>query len=155
MVFTPAYSRINLLIVTYSKNEIIANSALPNYRMATKDKLYEAFGELLYSVAIADGSVQHEEKKALQEILKMHPWAQDILWSFNYEENRTHQVKDTYLKAIDTFKEHGPFEEYEKFIEVLEIVAAAFGGITEEERNLIGNFRNDLLTTFRNNPDIY
>ena len=30
--------------------------------MAELDKIYEAFGELIYSVAKADGKIQNEEK---------------------------------------------------------------------------------------------
>ena len=49
-----------------------------------QEKLYEAFGELLYVVAMADGLIQEEELSALDEVLKGHPWAADIQWSFNY-----------------------------------------------------------------------
>lgn len=122
--------------------------------MANNDKLYEAFGELLYAVAKVDGSVQNEERKVLDEILNRHPWGKDIIWSFNYEEKKTNSVKDAYLKAMDIFVNHGPFEEYENFHSVLNEVALAFGGITEEERALINNFKNTLLNSFKNNPDI-
>lgn len=120
--------------------------------MAELDKLYEAFGELVYAVAKADGSVQNEEKKALQDLLKNDNWASDIIWSFNYEEKKAHSVKEAYAKAIDIFKFHGPFSEYERFIKVIEKVAEAFQGITAEEKALINNFRKDLMDTFKDDP---
>ncbi|HEY8400244.1 MAG TPA: TerB family tellurite resistance protein [Cytophagaceae bacterium] len=122
--------------------------------MINKDKVYEAFGELLYAVAKVDGAIQDEERKVLDEILSRHPWGKDILWSFNYEEKKTNSVKDAYLKAMDIFIHHGPFEEYENFHLVLNEVALAFGGITEEEEVLIHNFRQSLLDAFKDNPNI-
>jgi uncharacterized tellurite resistance protein B-like protein len=122
--------------------------------MATKEKLYEAFGELLYAVSKADGTVQPEEKKTVEGILKSHPFGSDILWSFNYEANKTHSFKEAYSKAMDIFKEHGPFEEYGKFAEILTEVAKAFEGISSEESVLIQNFKNDLTKTFLNDENI-
>lgn len=120
--------------------------------MAELDKLYEAFGELVYAVAKADGNIQNEERKALEEVLKDDHWATDIIWSFNYEDKKAHSVKEAYAKAIDIFKFHGPFSEYERFIEVIEKVAAAFQGITEEEKRIINSFRKDLLDSIKKDP---
>lgn len=122
--------------------------------MADLDKLYEAFGELLYAVAKADGSVQNEEKDALMKLLKDDARESDILWSFNYEEKKAKTVKEAYSKAIDIFKYHGPFSEYARFADVLEKVAAAFQGISREEKEIIASFRNDLVSAFKKNPDI-
>ena len=117
--------------------------------MVTKEKLYEAFGELIYAVAKADGLVQGEEVEALQQVLKSHSWAADIIWSFNYERGKDHPVEQTYRKAIDIFGEYGPAEEYAQFTSILEAVAAASQGITEEERKLIGQFHEDLTHKFK------
>ena len=56
--------------------------------MADLDKLLEAFGELLYVVAMADGMIQEEEVAALEKVLADHPWASDIKWSFDYERKK-------------------------------------------------------------------
>jgi uncharacterized tellurite resistance protein B-like protein len=122
--------------------------------MAEIDKLYEAFGELVYAVAKADGAIQNEERIALEDVLKDNKWASDIIWSFNYEDKKSKTVKEAYSKAIDIFKHHGPFSEYEKFADVLELVAFAFQGISKEEKEIISNFRNELTTVFKNDPNI-
>lgn len=46
------------------------------------EKLYEAFGELLYVIAMADGLIQENEITALEQVLAENPWAADIKWSF-------------------------------------------------------------------------
>jgi tellurite resistance protein len=122
--------------------------------MVSREKLYEAFGELIYAVAKADGKVQDEEIKVLKEVLKSHPWASYIEWSFNYEKSRDHSVEYTYKKAIDIFKQHGPDGEYPKFIEVFKMVADAFGGITDDEQKVIDNFQQDLVSQFKQDLEI-
>ena len=118
--------------------------------MVSKDKLYEAFGELLYAVAIADGEVQAEELQVLHETLRSHPWAASIEWSFNYEQQKAHTVEHAYRKAIDIFKENGPDAEYPFFAEVLNLVAQAHRGTAEaSEQEIINNFTKDLTEQFR------
>ena len=38
--------------------------------MVSKTRLYDAFGELIYTVAIADGIIQEDEVKIIEERLK-------------------------------------------------------------------------------------
>lgn len=118
------------------------------------EKVYEAFGELLYAVSLSDGELQAEEEAKLKEILSGHEWEEDILWSFNYEKGRQRSVRDAYARAMDVFAEYGPYKEYEKFFEVLEKVAEASSGIDEEERALIDSFKSELLERFQNDKRI-
>jgi tellurite resistance protein len=122
--------------------------------MVSKEKLYEAFGELLYAVAIADGEVQPEEVTALQNTLKTHAWAADIQWSFNYEQQKAHSVKHAYDKALDIFKEHGPDKEYAFFVEVLKLVANSHKGKAEaSEQKIIDEFVTELTAQFTKDID--
>ncbi|MCC5945456.1 MAG: TerB family tellurite resistance protein [Bernardetiaceae bacterium] len=108
-----------------------------------KERLYDAFGTLIYAVAKADGLVQESETNALNNILVQHPWASQIKWSFDYELKRETDVKTAYLKAIDVCAELGPSDEYDFFIEVLAEVARASDGIDENEAEIIQNFKKD------------
>lgn len=122
--------------------------------MVTKEKLYEAFGELIYAVAKADGVVQGEEVSALEEILKNHSWAQDIVWSFKYEAQKNHSVDHVYKKALDIFKEHGPAREYEHLINILQAVADASQGTSDPEKGVINQFQYDLIERFKQDVKI-
>ena len=48
-----------------------------------KEKLYEAFGELIYVVAMADGEIQDTEIVALKKLVSEHLLGADIKWSFD------------------------------------------------------------------------
>jgi uncharacterized tellurite resistance protein B-like protein len=113
-----------------------------------KERLYDAFGELIYTLAMADGLIQAEEIKALDRILEGHPWASQIKWSFNYEVNKNLDLKDVYKKALGTFTQHGQDKEYAYLIEVLQEVAKASDGIDEDEQKMIENFQQDLRENF-------
>ena len=116
--------------------------------MINKEKLYEAFGELIYAVAKADGLIQDEEISKLTEILQKHEWAKDVQWSFDYEKGKENSLENVYHKALDTCHQYGPSPEYTSLIEILEEVANASNGIDSHERTIIDNFMNDLKERF-------
>lgn len=116
--------------------------------MIKKTKLYDAFGELLYAIAIADGEVQEEEIIEMEKLLKEHPWAKEIKWSFNYEHKKMHSLEETYAKAIDICKENGPDPEYKYLLDVMVKIADAFDGIVPQEKKIIDNFTRDLKSRF-------
>lgn len=99
-----------------------------------REKLYEAFGELLYMVAIADGVIQPGEMAKLREILSDHPWAEEIQWSFEYEMRKKHDLDALYRKVARTLEAHGPDREYAFFLKAMrQISEASEGGDREEE----------------------
>jgi len=122
--------------------------------MVSKEKLYEAFGELIYAVAKADGIVQDEEVEALHKILSYHSRAAEISWSFNYEHSKNNSVESAYSKAIDIFKENGPDPEYDFFIEAMEIISDSNNGVDINERKIMEKFKSDLLNQFKNDISI-
>ncbi|MFN7118473.1 MAG: TerB family tellurite resistance protein [Saprospiraceae bacterium] len=112
------------------------------------ERLHDAMGELIYAVAKADGLIQESEMQKLEEILQKHPWASNIHWSFNYEQNRNNSLEEAYTKALETCKEYGPSEEYEFLFEVLYEIAKASNGLNAEEAQLIVRFKLDLKEHF-------
>ena len=116
--------------------------------MVKRERLYDAFGELIYTIAIADGDIQSEELKALEKLISNHPWAKEIQWSFNYENSKRHTIDEVFEHAINTCKENGPDPEYKYLLDVMIKVAEAFNGIIPEERKLIDNFKMNLTKRF-------
>lgn len=117
--------------------------------MKKKERLYEALGELIYAVAKADGLIQKEETSKLEEILKDHPWASAIKWSFEYEVSKNHSLQDVYQKAINHCQNYGPAPEYIEFIDVITKVAEASSGIDRKEQRMISSFSTDLIERFK------
>ena len=116
--------------------------------MVSKTRLIDAFGELIYAVAIADGMIQPEEIKSLEKMLKGHPWASEIQWSFNYEMKNKNSLKDSYQKALETLKENGPFRDYHYLVEIIEKIAEASGGTDKSEKIVIDGFQKSLRDHF-------
>jgi len=116
--------------------------------MSDKEKLYDAFGELIYAIAMADGVIQEEELDALNEILENHPWASQISWSFQYEAAKEHDVDEVYAKVIDFCKYYGPTQEYAEMVDVMQKIAEASDGVDFNEEIIIESFQNDLTAHF-------
>lgn len=121
--------------------------------MTDKEKLYEVMGELIYAIAMADGEIQESEKKAIDDILKNHKWASNIKWSFDYEKENHHSVREVYHKVMSYCINHGPSEEYIEFVDVMIRVAEASNGIDEEEMSLINEFSFKLSEKFQEDLD--
>lgn len=117
--------------------------------MVGKTELYDAFGELIYAVAKADGLIQNEELEKLEALLAEHPWGQEIQWSFNYEKGKDKDLKAAYDKALYTCQEFGPSAEYAELLNILEQIAAASDGIDAAEAKLIQDFEAELRMKFR------
>ena len=117
--------------------------------MTKKDQLYEAFGELAYVLAMADGNIQPEELQQVKQILEKHPQGTDIQWSFDYEARKQRPVEEVYQNVIDACQEVGPDPEYPFLIEMLEKVAAIHAGKSAEESKVITGFTTDLIERFR------
>ncbi len=116
--------------------------------MVSQTRLNDAFGELIYAVALADGIIQEEEVDTLQKFLLDHPSGKEIQWSFNYERKKGNALMDTYNKALETLKENGPHPDYTYLVEVLEAVANASDGFQRKEGQLISNFQKSLRAHF-------
>lgn len=117
--------------------------------MTDKSYLYDAFGELIYLVAIADGLVQEEEVNALNAILLEHPWSKEIQWSFHYERTKNNDLEDLYKKVIMACHDNGPDPEFQFMIDVMEAVAVASAGKSREEDATIKRFTEELTERFR------
>lgn len=109
----------------------------------------DAFGELIYVVAMADGTIQDEELKTIEEKLKYHKWGRDIQWSFNYEMKKGSSPEEVYYKVLSYCESYGPAEEYQFLIEILEDVAKSSNGIDAQEEKVMNDFVNDLTERFK------
>ncbi|MFK7947499.1 MAG: TerB family tellurite resistance protein [Saprospiraceae bacterium] len=116
--------------------------------MVGKVELYDAFGELMYAVAKADGLIQNEEIQALNKLVESHPWAKEIVWSFNYEQGKGKSVEEAYEKALYTCQQYGPSPEYPELLSLLTEIAAASEGVSNEEKAIIQNFEKELRAKF-------
>lgn len=116
--------------------------------MVSQARLHDAFGEIIYAVAIADGLIQEEEIEVIEEKLAEFSWGYDAKWSFNWERKKETELKDAYLKALDTLKENGPTTSYYDLMNLLEEVAKASDGFEKNEGRVISIFNKSLKSHF-------
>lgn len=122
--------------------------------MKQTELLFEAFGEMVYVVAMSDGVIQKEELEVIEQKMKDHPWGKSLKWSFNYEMKKANSIEDLYKKVVFFCKDHGPDPEYDFLLEILRDVANASSGIDENEDAKISGLSNELLDKFSNDLDI-
>ena len=115
----------------------------------SKEQLFEAFGEILYALAAVDGKIQAEEKVLIAQAIKHHRYEYDILFSFKQEVTKARTITEAFTKAMQTFREYGPFDGYSDFKIILENLASSCHGISVEEQEIIDRFHKELLTNFK------
>lgn len=110
----------------------------------SKTELYDAFGEFLYAIAMADDKIQETEIKKIEELLNNHEGAKEIQWSFNYESQKGKSVEEAYKKAIDICKYYGPSPDYPFLVDAVRQVAQASNGLDAQEKELIARLETDI-----------
>lgn len=117
--------------------------------MKNTEKLIEAFGELIYVVAMSDGAIQKQELVVIENKLAVHKWGEDIKWSFDYEVKKNRSIEELYKKVITYCEMHGPDPEYQFLLNLIEDVAAASKGVEKSEKKVMDGFVKDLTEKFR------
>ena len=115
--------------------------------MVARTVLYDAFGDLIYAVCMADGHLSAREVETYTDLLEGYEGAKHIHWSFDYEHANKKGVEDAFSRGIDVCKENGPDPEYARMIEVLNAVSES-DGVHENEWRLINRFVNELKEQF-------
>jgi uncharacterized tellurite resistance protein B-like protein len=122
--------------------------------MSPLESLYYAIGELAYAVAASDGEVQKEERKRLHQLVvgglkEKAPEPIDvseIIFKL-LDKQDTYDPETAYNWAMNTIRTNGHYlspELKQKFIRVMEEIAAAYPPVTSEERDLIKRFKKDI-----------
>lgn len=112
--------------------------------------LVQALAELAYSMALADGELQSDEKAAFYQIITTE-LRNDSEWAINrfrlLESKVAPDLEQSYNFALFTIKSHKSEFDAEmksKFINVISKVAQAFEGLSIEEKQFIERFEKDI-----------
>ena len=107
--------------------------------MGTKEKVYDAFAELIYSVVMADGVIKETEKIAIEHIVKEHPIKKDIQKYFTSQEKNI-SVAQSFLHTLEVCKEYGADQEYPFLISIVEKISKVSEGLDNEDDGLLVDF---------------
>jgi uncharacterized tellurite resistance protein B-like protein len=126
------------------------------------ENLHYAIGQLAFAVAFTDGKIQKQESenfhKIVAEELKNKSYdfdVSDII--FQVMEKDKMDSKTVYDWAMKEIKTNGHYlspQLKEKFIAVMQKIAAAFPPVTNEESDLINKFKKD-IETINGDPAYY
>jgi len=122
--------------------------------MRNTEKLYNAFGELLYAVIKAEGKARENIIKKLERTVQEYEWGQTAMWSLRYEMGHNATTDEAYQKAFDAFTDFGPFPGYESFFRMVDDIIKK-NILGERGKKVIGRFRKKLMDHFYENHNIY
>lgn len=112
--------------------------------------LVQALAELAYSIALADGKLEEQEKNAFSEIIdsELGKSAGSAKNRFALLEERiSPNIEQSYkfaMFAIKTNKKEFSPDLEQKFINVIERIAKSVEGLRKEEMDLIDRFKTDI-----------
>jgi hypothetical protein len=116
----------------------------------SKEKVYDAFAELIYTVVMADGLVKEPEKSAIENIVKDHPIAQNIQRYF--DSNMTNNsVAQSFLHALEVCRENGQDSEYPFLIRIVEEISKVSEGLNGDDDGLLTEFVSNFKRKFAAN----
>jgi len=131
--------------------------------MTPLQDLHAAAGELAYAMAFADGEVQAEERKKFFEIVMQELRNKD--YNFDLAEilfkvidkDKCLDVETAYAGAMKSIRLNSHYltpELKDKFMIVMEKIAAAFPPVTNNEQNLLKRFVAD-IAPIHGDPALY
>ncbi len=122
--------------------------------MTATEHIYYGFGQIIYSLAFADGDIQPSEKQKLEEIVSQELKERESIQVTSIifkllESDKLTSAQTAYEHGIKNIKlgdNHLTSEMVNMFNNILTKVAIAFPPETKEEKQIITNFKN----TFNN-----
>ena len=127
---------------------------------------YTALGQLVYAIAMADGSIQTEERTQLinfviSEIVAIHKASGlegSALDVFNIEEEfhrlrdeniPAQQAYDNFIEFIDSNKPNFNEKLKQTCLQIMDEIALAYNGIEDSEQEVIDEIKKKLATIQR------
>lgn len=119
-----------------------------------KENIHRAMGSLAYAIAIADGTIQADEKKVIINLAMKefqlsdsdNEWINNM---FNHLEKQNIGLEDAYNYAIDTLEANRYDFDFDdgmkkKCVVFMQKVADAFGDTDRSELSVIQRFQDDM-----------
>ena len=116
----------------------------------SKEKVYDAFAELIYTVVMADGVIKEQEKTAIANIVRDHPIGKDIQRYFD-SNLKDISVAQAFLNTLDVCKTFGQDSEYSFLIHIVEEIAKVSEGLDGDDDGLLAEFVRNFRRKFNAN----
>ena len=115
--------------------------------MYSKEKVYDAFAELIYAVVIADGKITASEEEVISKVIEGHSIKLDIQKYFD-SKSKNISIAQSFMNTFGVCKEHGKDPEYPFLLHIVEDVALVSEGLNKDEDNLLSEFISSFKLKF-------
>ena len=121
--------------------------------MTPLQSLHLAIGELAYSIARADGTIQKEERKMFHDIVASELLFKDYDFDVSdiifqiLDKDKYVDAKTSYDWAMNEIKLNSHYLSHqlkETFLRIVDKVAKAYPPVTNDETTLIDKFKKDI-----------
>ena len=108
----------------------------------TFERVYDAFARMIYSIIIADGVIDEEEKRIIEEQVKGREIEKYLDKYIGSEEE--HLIIESYQNLIYACREYGSSDEYSELIEVLSQIKNVSAVIDEDDAEILESIISNL-----------
>ena len=131
--------------------------------MRPLQNLHSAIGELAYSIARADGTIQKEERQKFHDIVAAELRCKDYDFDISdiifqiLDKDKYIDSQTSYVWAMKEIRLNSHYlspQLKETFIKVMEKVAKAYAPVTNEEKGILERFKKD-IESIKGDPVYY
>ena len=118
--------------------------------MTKKDRLFDAFGELLYAILHADQNIKDKNTylDITDQIARKYRITKHIDWNIDYQRRNAHSLENSYMRALMACRDNGPDPDYIDLFDLLKYTTDLNKNLTAENKEFVGGFQNALKEIF-------
>jgi hypothetical protein len=112
------------------------------------EKVYDAFAKMIYAIVIADGVIDENEKKIIED--KVEGKEIETYLEKYIANGEEHLIIESYQNLLNACRDFGPSKEYGELIDVLNDIKTVSAVIDEDDAeildSIISNLKDKLKT---------
>lgn len=106
------------------------------------ESVYDAFARMIYAIVIADGVIDKDEKKIIEDKVK----GKEIESFLNHyiESEEEHFIIESYQNLLHACRDFGPSNEYSSLIDILNSIKTVSSVIDEDDAEIMDSIISNL-----------
>lgn len=113
------------------------------------DRVYDAFARMIYAIIIADGVIDKNEKRIIEDHIEGKEIEEHLEKYINSDEE--YLIIESYQNLINACREYGHSEEYSELIEVLIQIKGVSGVIDKDDAEILDSIISNLKVKLKAN----
>ena len=108
----------------------------------TFEQVYDAFARMIYAIIIADGVIDREEKKIIEDQVAGKDIEKYLDAYIN--SNEEYLIIESYKNLINACRDYGNSDEYSELIEILNQIKGVSSVIDEDDAEILDSIISNL-----------